>query len=80
MILNFEVLKMTVLTVETLFIDHNNNIFKVNGRDTGEEIVAQRDRPSTVDMQQVIFSIISRIIISRKVPFKDPFQPKILKF
>ena len=45
-----------------LIITH---LFKVNGRDTGEEIVAQRDRPSTVDMQQVIFSIISRIIISR---------------
>lgn len=77
--LNFQVLKMAIFAVETLFMDYNN-IFKVNGRDTGEEIVAQRDRPSTVDMQQVIFSIISRIIISRKVPFKDPFQPKILKF
>ena len=60
--LNFQVLKMTVFAVNTLNMDQNNNIFKVNGRDTGEEIVAQRDRPSTVDMQQVIFSIISRII------------------
>ena len=78
--LNFHVFKMAIFAVDILFMAHNNNIFKVNGRDTGEEIVAQRDRPSTVDMQQVIFSIISRIIISRKVPFKDPFQPKILKF
>lgn len=27
--------------------------YKVAGRDTGEEIIAQRDRPSTIDMQQV---------------------------
>ena len=27
--------------------------FQEAGRDTGEEIIAQRDRPSTVDMQQV---------------------------
>ena len=41
--------------------------FQEAGRDTGEEIIAQRDRPSTVDMQQVNLQKFSTPLVRRYI-------------